>query len=60
MRWALAKWERLGRIDTRANDIDRLCKRMQSKAFQLVFFYEAGPCGYALYLQLTSEGARSR
>src|SRR6202051_1869442 len=31
---------------------------MQSKASQLVFVYEAGPCGYALYRQLTSKGAR--
>ncbi|MDR5781233.1 hypothetical protein QCE63_17660 [Caballeronia sp. LZ065] len=48
--------EVLGKIGTRAADIDRLCKRMQSKASTVVFVYEAVPCGYALYRQLTAKG----
>src|ERR1700692_1256343 len=32
--------ENLGKISPRATDIDRLCKRMQSKASQGRFFYE--------------------
>jgi transposase len=50
--------ENLGKISPRATDIDRLCKRMQSKASQVVFVYEAGPCGYGLHRQLTDKGHR--
>lgn len=39
----------LGRIGTSQRDIDKLVRWMQSKAKQLVFAYEAGPCGYGLY-----------
>lgn len=46
----------LGRIGTRQRDIDKLVRRMQSKAKQLVFVYEAGPCGYSLYRYLTKKG----
>jgi transposase len=38
----------LGPIGTRHCDIDKLVRNMQSKAKQLVFVYEAGPCGYWL------------
>jgi len=48
--------EILGKIAPRATDIDRLCKRMQSKASNVVFVYEAGPCGYGLHRQLTAKG----
>jgi len=48
--------ENLGKISPRATDIDRLCKRMQSKASQVMFVYEAGPCGYGLHRQLTGKG----
>jgi transposase len=40
----------LGTIGTRQCDIDHLIRKMQSKAKDLVFVYEAGPCGYWLYL----------
>lgn len=48
--------EGLGKIGTRAADIDRLCKRMQSKASTVVFVYEAGPCGYGIHRQVTAKG----
>src|SRR5207247_2144847 len=39
----------VGAIGTRLCDIDALVRTMQSKSAQLVFIYEAGPCGYWLY-----------
>src|SRR6266852_8346753 len=48
--------ENLGKISPRATDIDRLCQGMQSKASQVMFVYEAGPCGYGLHRQLTGKG----
>lgn len=46
----------LGPIGTKKSDIDKLVRRLQSKAASLVFAYEAGPCGYGLYRHLTSKG----
>jgi transposase len=46
----------LGTIGTRQCDIDRLIRQLQSKSKQLVFVYEAGPCGYWLYRYLTKKG----
>ena len=46
----------LGTIGTRQCDIDQLIRQMQSKSNQLVFVYEAGPCGYWLYRYLTKKG----
>jgi hypothetical protein len=46
----------LGSIGTRQCDIDGLVRKLQSKSAQLVFFYEAGPCGYWLYRSLTRKG----
>ncbi|WP_321786146.1 IS110 family transposase [Burkholderia pyrrocinia] len=48
--------ELLGRIGTTQTDIDRLCKRLQSKAHCIRVVYEAGPCGYGLYRQLAKKG----
>ncbi len=48
--------EFVGPIGTRKRDIDKMVRRMQSKAAHLVFAYEAGPCGYGLYRHLTSNG----
>jgi transposase len=48
--------EVLGRIGTTQTDIDRLCKRLQSKARHIRIVYEAGPCGYGLYRQLVQKG----
>jgi transposase len=46
----------VGPIGTRQCDIDKLIRRLQSKACRLVFAYEAGPCGYVLYRYLTKKG----
>src|SRR5215475_8835850 len=46
----------LGNIGTRQCDIDQLVRRLQSKSKQLVFVYEAGPCGSWLSRYLTKKG----
>jgi transposase len=48
----------LGQVGVLQRDLDRLCARMQSKAPAVEFFYEAGPCGYAVHRYLTSKGHR--
>src|SRR5919198_4215311 len=46
----------LGTIGTRQCDIDKLIRQLRSKSKQLVFVYEAGPCGYWLYRYLMKQG----
>jgi transposase len=46
----------LGAIGPRQCDIDALVHKLQSKGEQLLFVYEAGPCGYWLYRYLTRKG----
>jgi transposase len=46
----------LGTVGTRQCDIDKLIRQLQSKSKQLVFVYEAGPCGYWLYRYLIQKG----
>lgn len=46
----------LGQIGVLDRDLDRLCKRMQSKASVVEFVYEAGPCGYGLQRFLSKRG----
>jgi transposase len=46
----------LGAMGTRQCDIDQLLRQLQSKRQHLVFVYEAGPCGYWLYRELTKKG----
>ena len=46
----------VGAIGTHQVDIDKLLRRLQSKAAHLVFAYEAGPCGYVLHRDLTGKG----
>ena len=46
----------LGAIGSRHADIDKLIRKMQSKARHLIFVYEASPCGYWLYCYLTKKG----
>jgi transposase len=48
--------ELLGKIGTTPAEIDRLCKRLQSKARHVCVVYEAGPCGYGLYRRLVEQG----
>jgi transposase len=49
----------LGSIGTRQCDIDALVRKLQSKSPQLVFVYEAGPCGYWRYRYLTRKACRA-
>ena len=46
----------VGAIGTRQADLDKLIRRLQAKTATLVFAYEAGPCGYTLYRDLTGQG----
>ena len=46
----------LGTIGPRQADLDKLIRRLQAKTPALVFAYEAGPCGYQLYRDLTAHG----
>ena len=50
----------VGPIGTRQADIDKLIRRLHSKASHLVFAYEAGPTGYVLYRYLTGKGDECR
>ena len=45
----------LGTIGTRQYDIDTLVRKRQSKSPHLLFVYEACPCGYWLYRDLTKQ-----
>jgi hypothetical protein len=47
--------ELLGKIGTTLADVDRLCKRLQSKARGVSVVYEAERCGYGLYRQLVQK-----
>jgi transposase len=47
----------LGTIGTRQCAIDKLLRHLQSKGQQLVFVYEAGPCGSWLDRYLTKQGS---
>ena len=42
--------ELMGKIGTTPTDIQRLCKHLGPKSSQVSIVYEAGPCGYGLYL----------
>jgi transposase len=46
----------LGTIGTRQCDIDKLLRKLVSRSPELVFVYEAGPCGFWLYRYLTKKG----
>ena len=46
----------VGAIGTREADLSQLIRRLQSKTPTLRFAYEAGPCGYGLYRDLTGQG----
>ena len=46
----------VGQVGTREADLDRLLRRLHSRASRLVVAYEAGPCGYGLYRRLTEKG----
>ncbi len=44
-----------GTIGTRQCDVDKLIRKLQSKGGELVFVYEAGPCGDWLYRYLSRK-----
>src|SRR3990167_8486943 len=46
----------VGAIGSRQADLDKLVRRLQAKTPDLVFAYEAGPCGYTLHRYLTGQG----
>src|SRR5207247_6555545 len=46
----------LGTVGTRQCAIDQLLRHLQSKSPQLVFVYEAGPCGSWLSRSLMKQG----
>ena len=50
----------VGQIGTLKRDLDKLVRRLQSLSPQLVFAYEAGPCGYVLHRYLTGKGLDCR
>jgi transposase len=45
-----------GSIPNRADHVRKLVEKLEAKAGQLHFCYEAGPCGYGLQRQLTELG----
>jgi transposase len=47
----------LGTVGTRPCALDQLSRQLQSKSKQLVFVYEAGPCGSGLSRSLTKQGS---
>jgi transposase len=50
--------EYLGEIINEPGAIGKLCDRLRRPGKPLVFCYEAGPCGYGVYRQLTSLSHR--
>ena len=48
--------ELFGKIGTTQTALDRMCKRLQSKARHVHVVYEAGPCGYGLNRRLLEKG----
>lgn len=48
--------EYLGEISNDVGAIVKLCKRLERPGEMLSFCYEAGPCGYGVYRQLTDLG----
>ena len=45
-----------GRIGGDAHSVDRLTGKLRSAHRQLMFVYEAGPCGFWLYRRLKAQG----
>lgn len=48
--------EDYGKINNDATSVMKLVKKLEEKGGELYFCYEAGPCGYGLYRQITSMG----
>lgn len=50
----------VGPIGPRKRDLDKLIRRLEGRGSRLEFAYEAGPCGYGLYRDLTARGHTCR
>src|SRR5262249_15733255 len=48
----------LGTSGTRQGDLDKGIRKLQAKGKPLHFVYEAGPCGYGLYRDLTKKNLK--
>ncbi len=48
--------ESIGIINNDSASVVKMVKRLEEKGGKLSFCYEAGPCGYGLYRQITSLG----
>jgi len=48
--------ESIGFINNDSASVVKMVKRLEEKGGELSFCYEAGPCGYGLYRQITSMG----
>ncbi len=46
----------IGAIANTSLDVAKLARRLAKEGHRLEFCYEAGPCGYGLYRQLTELG----
>ena len=46
----------IGEIPSRPEAVGKMVDRLAKKHDQLAFCYEAGPCGYGLYRQITMLG----
>lgn len=57
-RSAAPTWWSPGAIGTRQCDVDKLIRKLQSKAATLAFVYEAAPCGHWLYRYFTPTHLR--
>jgi len=45
----------LGEIPSRPEAVVKMVERLSRKYARLAFCYEAGPCGYGLYLSISAE-----
>lgn len=45
-----------GKIDGSLEALDKVVRKLVSKAIRLHFVYEAGPCGYHIYRHLSAKG----
>jgi transposase len=51
---------RLGQIPNRAESVAKLVRQIKARHSRPEFVYEAGPCGYVLYRQITELGCTCR
>jgi transposase len=51
-----AQVESYGKIDGTLTALDKVVRKLVSKAARLHFVYEAGPCGYQIYRHLSAKG----